>query len=535
MSFGGPIASGQPPVCECPSASARGGAGTIVWRRDRVVMTLSGLYLVYVVIFGLTPFTWSLPHAASITEVFVDHFEGWSGFSNATSWDVWSNVVFFIPCGVLMVLLPGISRRPWFIRLLLAFIGAAALSSGVELAQLLFTRAPSLVDIVCNTVGGVAGGALGVVANSAYHASGEAWSRTCCATVWLGWMVVGYILFLSLFTAWPFPLASDFSNWNPTYRLLLGNEGTMNRPWLGTLHLVAVYDRALASDEITTHFSLGPLVHSQESRTKQGLVLYYDFSEQAGAIVHDRAAKGPSTDLYIQDPSRTAWVSPNGLTLSADTVIASRPAPDQVVGGGLLADKELSVEAWVTPADVAQTGPARIVSLSKNTDARNFTLGQQSKDVVFRLRTPISGYNGANPALSTSDAPLTRATQHIVATYREGIETMYVDGIERARVRLQPRESLRRIVAGYTGESLEWSLYSAMVFPLGLLSSLYYQIKPVASARFCAVSSALGALIMLEVLYLLTMSAPLSLFLLMVGAGTVLVSVFSASLFFYRL
>ncbi|MFZ1504402.1 MAG: VanZ family protein [Nitrospira sp.] len=498
-------------------------------------MTLLGLYLVYVVIFGLAPFTWSLPHAASITELFVDHFEGWSGFSNVTSWDVWSNVVFFIPCGGLMVLLPGMSRRPWFIRLLLAFIGAAALSSGVELAQLLFTRAPSFVDIVCNTVGGMAGGVLGVLANMAYHASGEVWAKTCYATAWLGWIVAGYVLLLAFFTAWPFPLASDFSNWNPTYRLLLGNEGTMNRPWLGTLHLVAVYDRALPSDEITTHFSLGPLVDSQERRTKQGLVLYYDFSEQAGAIVHDRAAKGPSTDLYIQDLSRTAWVFPNGLTLSADTVIASRLAPDQVVGGGLLADKELSVEAWVTPADLAQTGPARIVSFSKNTDVRNFTLGQQSKDVVFRLRTPISGYNGANPALSTSDAPLTRATQHIVATYREGMERLYVDGIARAQVSLDRRGSLRGILTWYTGESLEWSLYSAMVFPLGLLSSLYYQIKSVASARLCAVSSALGALVVLEVLYLLTMSAPLSLFLLMVGAGTVLVSVFWASLFFDRL
>ncbi|MBP6605259.1 MAG: hypothetical protein KA240_06210, partial [Nitrospira sp.] len=230
-----------------------------------------------------------------------------------------------------------------------------------------------------------------------------------------------------------------------------------------------------------------------------------------------------------------AWVSPNGLTLSADTVIASRPAPDQVVGGGLLADRELSVEAWVTPADLAQTGPARIVSFSKNTDARNFTLGQQSKDVVFRLRTPISGYNGANPALSTSDAPLTRATQHIVATYREGMERLYVDAIERAQVSLDRRGSLRGILTWYMGDSFEWVLYSATVFPLGLLSSLYYQIKSVASARLCAVSSALGVLVVLEVLYLLTMSAPLSLFLLMVGAGTVLVSVFWASLFFDRL
>ena len=34
------------------------------------------------------------------------------------------------------------------------------------------------------------------------------------------------------------------------------------------------------------------------------------------------------------------------------------------------------MEAWVTPADVAQTGPARIVTLSANPNERDFTLGQ---------------------------------------------------------------------------------------------------------------------------------------------------------------
>ena len=169
--------------------------------------------------------------------------------------------------------------------------------------------------------------------------------------------------------------------------------------------------------------------------------------------------KGSSTDLFIHDPSRIEWVSPNGLRIRADTVIASRPASEQLVGGGMLAEKELSVEVWVTPEDLAQTGPGRIVSFSKHTDARNFTLGQQLKDVVFRLRTPISGLNGTHPALVTGDAPLTQATQHVVATYREGMERLYVDGIERTRVFLENRDSLRRIVAGYMGESFEWPLY----------------------------------------------------------------------------
>jgi glucose/arabinose dehydrogenase len=45
--------------------------------------------------------------------------------------------------------------------------------------------------------------------------------------------------------------------WNAAYPLTLGNEPTGNRPWLGDLFLVAVYDRALTDDEILQNFRAG--------------------------------------------------------------------------------------------------------------------------------------------------------------------------------------------------------------------------------------------------------------------------------------
>jgi hypothetical protein len=47
-------------------------------------------------------------------------------------------------------------------------------------------------------------------------------------------------------------------NWDSNYRLALGNEIQDSRPWLGTLHLVAIYNRALSSSEVRQHFSAGP-------------------------------------------------------------------------------------------------------------------------------------------------------------------------------------------------------------------------------------------------------------------------------------
>ena len=53
-------------------------------------------------------------------------------------------------------------------------------------------------------------------------------------------------------------IAGDASNWSGQCRLVLGNEVTGDRPWLGTLFLVAIYDRAIALDEVQRNFQAGP-------------------------------------------------------------------------------------------------------------------------------------------------------------------------------------------------------------------------------------------------------------------------------------
>jgi hypothetical protein len=52
-------------------------------------------------------------------------------------------------------------------------------------------------------------------------------------------------------------VTGDFSNWNADFRLALVNELTRDRPWLGTLYLTAIYDRALTPDEVGANFAAG--------------------------------------------------------------------------------------------------------------------------------------------------------------------------------------------------------------------------------------------------------------------------------------
>ncbi len=50
----------------------------------------------------------------------------------------------------------------------------------------------------------------------------------------------------------------DLSVWSDQYRLGLANELTRDRTWLGTIRLVAIYDRALSAEEVAENFAAGP-------------------------------------------------------------------------------------------------------------------------------------------------------------------------------------------------------------------------------------------------------------------------------------
>ena len=49
----------------------------------------------------------------------------------------------------------------------------------------------------------------------------------------------------------------DLGNWDTTFPLVLANEPTGDRPWLGTFHLVAFYNRALTGAEVQQNFGAG--------------------------------------------------------------------------------------------------------------------------------------------------------------------------------------------------------------------------------------------------------------------------------------
>lgn len=185
----------------------------------------------------------------------------------------------------------------------------------------------------------------------------------------------------------------ECSNWDGDYRLALANELTRSRPWLGELHRVAIYDHALGGRQIERSFKAG------HDKTDGSPVVLYTFREGRSDTIKDISKEGKPLNLKISDTSAVKWMVSGGLRVNADTLISSNDPALKVIKA-VRKSHEITIEAWIKPANVTQTGPARIVTVSKDTGQRNFTLGQKGGAYEMRFRTTSTSRNG-EPALST--------------------------------------------------------------------------------------------------------------------------------------
>ncbi|MDF1816263.1 MAG: DUF1592 domain-containing protein [Verrucomicrobiales bacterium] len=98
---------------------------------------------------------------------------------------------------------------------------------------------------------------------------------------------------------------------------------------------------------------------------------------------------------------------------------------------------ELTVEVWAKTAKLNQSGPARVVTLSKNPNERNFTLGQDGSAWDFRLRTTKTSRNGL-PSVSTGKNTVNTELSHIVfSREKSGKSRIFVNGKKLVEKRVQ--------------------------------------------------------------------------------------------------
>ena len=94
-----------------------------------------------------------------------------------------------------------------------------------------------------------------------------------------------------------------FTNWDPSYYLVFGNEATGDRPWLGKIFFVAMYNRVLGEQEIRQNYLAGWLSESNSGpearRVSRGIVARYLFEEGMGDKISDNSGTHPPLDLHI--------------------------------------------------------------------------------------------------------------------------------------------------------------------------------------------------------------------------------------------
>lgn len=296
------------------------------------------------------------------------------------------NVLLYAPLGL------ALWRRPIAVTL----TATGALSVAIEMLQIWYVeRDPSPTDVVAN----VLGVAVGVIV-AQYLAQAH---RVKPDTLPIDWRLAtsAAVGTVGLLVLWTLPVTpSNFANWDADFELLLGNERTADRPWRGTITALAILPAPLSRREVRA--------------------------------VEELTAPEVQAALL----ARGAYVLPAALTLEGQE---AKRLPANVTHRlfRLAVERNaLTVIARVVTADVHQEGPARLVSFSLDQFHRNFDLGQEGRQLVFRVRTPTSGPNGMDPYTETSPVLETNRATTVAATFDGTVARIYVDGQLRGRTNL---------------------------------------------------------------------------------------------------
>ena len=169
-----------------------------------------------------------------------------------------------------------------------------------------------------------------------------------------------------------------------------------------------------------------PSTRADEYRATNGLQVLYDFKAPDGAIVYDRSESNVPINLEIRD-SKSVRRSDGSLQVVGPTILQTEKPPARLINA-VQRSGEVTVEAWIQPADTKQAGPARVVTISKDANSRNFTLGQDGNRFDVRLRTTRTSTNGIPSLPSVAKSATTKLTHVLYAHSKDGKTHVYVNG-----------------------------------------------------------------------------------------------------------
>jgi glycopeptide antibiotics resistance protein len=375
----------------------------------------------------LFPFRFSFYQGISLEHILT------SFYTPSSPGDLIANILLFAPLGFgLAAWWPKQNLRKRAIWLGLSAIAIGfLLSLTVEVLQVyIITRSPTITDLITNSVGsevGFIGFHLWRLVVLKRTSQLQVLWQDLLASKTLAASLIGYVIAMSLLSI-ALEKSTRLSNWDENLPLLLGNELTGDRIWDGKIADVCLANRAASTEDIAKLFNSG----SECAGINDALVAAYDFTGKDN--YRDRTGHLPDL-IWIGKPENAIE---NGVWVGQKAWLQSKELPTALISK-LSSTSQFTLSAKVTPSRIDQVGPARIISISRDSFHRNLTIGQLGQTFVLRLRTPLMGSNGKRPEINISKVFKDTTTHQIAVVYDRALLKIYIDTIPSVRqLRLTP-------------------------------------------------------------------------------------------------
>lgn len=383
--------------------------------KDKFSLAILLFALIFILIATLFPFTF---HIKEFTRFSILRFQ-FVWFKSAS--DFLKNIFLFFPLGFgLGGLVEKKSNNQLFNwTFVLAF--GLCLSTTVEGLQVLLpSRFPSSSDIIANLTGTGIGLVIfknlglkfiNFASRVVRELKGYFRPRNLCI------FLVIYVFF-ALYITRELNRGLSLENWDESFYLLVGNEKTEDRPWQGKVFNFEIFDHALSKKEIEKIFyrnsAIDPGYHS--------LLCYYEPDKERA--YRDKTGLNPDLIWKAKIPEDDAKI---GQLILQDHWLETESPVTQMINK-IKGESKFTLAATVATADTFQSGPARIITISKDPYNRNLTLGQEGSDLIFRLRTPLTGENGISPELVAPNVFGDKKPHDLIITYNGKSLSLFVDG-----------------------------------------------------------------------------------------------------------
>ncbi len=403
--------------------------------------------LLLVLLMTLFPFNFTHPEGFAFRNITL-YFYHPSNFS-----DFLLNIILFIPFGFSLTYLLSQGKLKWIGTLIILLLASCSLSFTVESLQIFLPlRSSTISDILANSLGGFLGFLGFYLSNLRRFISPR--GLTIC--------FVGYVT-LTFLLSIPVPKTTNLNNWDANFPLILGNERTEDRPWEGYISEVYLADQAIPKAEVAQVLSGQiPIAESKDS-----LVAFYQLRGKGN--YQDSVGHLPNLSWQGKQPNLP--MRENAFLSSSHWLATEIPA--SFITEKVHQTSQFTLITTVATANTKQTGPARIISLSGNLHQRNFTLGQEESNLIFRLRTPLTGDNGTRPELIVPGVFADTKPHHLVITYTNSLVQVYVDRVDNSYyLELIPAKAILSYllpVKSYNLRILNFLYYSSIFIPLGFL------------------------------------------------------------------